>query len=67
MSDSLRDCGFCRFMRGLAFSAIGGGIAGYTALSLGFNREEAMIAAFFGAVLLVTLLTPKKRRNSGRY
>ncbi|MES9855516.1 MAG: hypothetical protein ABW166_02790 [Sedimenticola sp.] len=63
MNDPLRKCGFCRFMRGLAFSAIGAGIAGYSGLALGLNREDAMIAAFFGALLLVILLTPKKQRS----
>ncbi|MES9897996.1 MAG: hypothetical protein ABW148_03110 [Sedimenticola sp.] len=51
-------------MRGLAFSAIGAGIAGYTALGIGFDREDAMIAAFFGAFALVILLTPKRRHGS---
>ncbi len=66
MNDPLRKCGFCRFMRSLAFSAIGAGIAGYTALSFGLEQDKAMIAAFFGALLLVILLTPKQKRRPRR-
>ena len=40
-------------MRALAFSAIGGGAAGYLALSFGVTRESALIVAFFGALALV--------------
>lgn len=55
------DCTFCRMMRGMAFSAIGGGAAGYTALSLGMQRSDAIIAAFFGAMLLVLLVNRKRK------
>ena len=55
-----RNCSVCRFMRGMAFSAIGGGVAGYTALWLGLERSNAIIVAFFGALGLV-LLTSRKR------
>ena len=54
------NCSVCRFMRGMAFSAIGGGVAGYTALWLGMERSNAIIVAFFGALGLV-LLTNRKR------
>ena len=37
-------------MRALAFSALGGGAAGYLALWSGLTREHALIAAFFGAL-----------------
>ena len=37
-------------MRALAFSALGGGVAGYLALWLGMVRENALIVAFFGAL-----------------
>ncbi|MET0046682.1 MAG: hypothetical protein ABW066_02735 [Sedimenticola sp.] len=60
MSDRYQSCAFCRFMRGLAFSAIGGGIAGYLALTMGMERNHAMIAALFGAIALVGWVTRKK-------
>ncbi|MCB1760143.1 MAG: hypothetical protein KDI68_10250 [Gammaproteobacteria bacterium] len=50
MSDPYRSCSVCRFMRSLAFSAIGAGVVGYGALALGFRQENAIIAAFFGAL-----------------
>ena len=37
-------------MRSLAFSAIGGGAAGYGALALGLAKENAIVVAFFGAL-----------------
>ncbi|HHH39599.1 MAG TPA: hypothetical protein ENK50_08500 [Sedimenticola sp.] len=45
-----RSCVVCRIMRGLAFSTIGGGLAGYGALALGMSRDNAIVAAFFGAL-----------------
>jgi hypothetical protein len=55
-----RNCAVCRFLRAMAFSAIGGGVAGYGALALGLDRTSAIIAAFFGALGLV-IWTSKKR------
>ena len=46
-------------MRSLAFSAIGGGIAGYMALGFGMERSNAIIAAFFGSLAAVMLFTRK--------
>lgn len=60
MGSGPQTCAVCRFMRGMAFSAIGGGVAGYGALALGFSRENAIIAAFFGALGLVLLLNRKR-------
>jgi len=60
MGSGTPSCAVCRFMRGMAFSAIGGGVAGYGALALGFSRENAIIAAFFGALGLVLLLNRKR-------
>ena len=60
----LNNCAVCRVMRGMAFSAIGGGVAGFTALTLGMDKDNAIIAAFFGAlglVLLTSRNTNKKR------
>ncbi len=55
------DCTFCRVMRGMAFSAVGGGTAGYAALAMGMERSNAIIAAFFGALALVLLVSRNKR------
>lgn len=59
MNKNWRNCAVCRFMRGFAFSAIGGGIAGYTALGLGMERNDAIIAAFFGSLAAVMFFTRK--------
>jgi hypothetical protein len=58
--DSLSHCALCRFMRALAFSAIGAGVAGYTALWLGVARNNAMIVAFFGALAMVVWANRKR-------
>lgn len=60
MAGNHPSCAVCRFMRSLAFSAIGGGVAGYAALALGFSQNNAIVAAFFGAVGLVVLTSRKK-------
>ena len=49
-------------MRSLAFSAIGAGVAGYTALGIGLSQPNAIVAAFFGALGLV-VLTSRKSKN----
>lgn len=59
MGDRYRSCAICRFMRSLAFSAIGGGLAGYGALAMGLTREGAIIAAFFGALGAVLWVSRK--------
>lgn len=59
MAGSNASCPVCRFMRSLAFSAIGAGIAGYSALGLGLSQTNAIIAAFFGALGLVVLTSRK--------
>ena len=48
-------------MRGLAFSALGGGAVGYAALGLGLNRSNAIIAAFFGALGAVLWANSKSK------
>lgn len=50
-------------MRSLAFSAIGGGIAGYAALGLGLSQANAIVAAFFGALGLVVLTSRKSGQS----
>ncbi|TVO77635.1 hypothetical protein [Sedimenticola selenatireducens] len=61
MADNQPSCAVCRFMRSLAFSAIGGGVAGYAALALGLSKNNAIVAAFFGALGLVVLTSRKKQ------
>lgn len=63
MAGNHQSCAVCRFLRSLAFSAIGGGVAGYTALALGLSQSNAIVAAFFGALGLV-VLTGKKDNNA---
>ena len=60
-NNSYSSCAFCRFMRSLAFSAIGAGVVGYLALWLGMERQNAIIAAFFGAMAAVILVSRKKQ------
>lgn len=48
-------------MRALSFSALGAALAGYGALWLGADKNDAVLAAFFGALALV-LLTTRKRK-----
>ena len=62
MADPYRSCAFCRFMRSLAFSAIGAAVGGYGALAAGLERSNAIIAAFFGA--LIVILWVGRRYNS---
>ncbi len=62
MSSPYPKCAVCRFMRGMAFSALGGGAAGYLALSLGMSRSNAIVAAFFGALAAV-LWAGRRRRD----
>ncbi|HXK56591.1 MAG TPA: hypothetical protein PLZ16_08090 [Gammaproteobacteria bacterium] len=61
MTDPYRSCSLCRFMRALAFSAIGAAFAGYGSLGLGLDRSSAIIAAFFGALGAVVWIGRRKR------
>lgn len=61
IKDHYSNCSFCRFMRSLAFSAIGAGVVGYSALGLGVSRENAMYAAFFGAMAAVIWVSRKRK------
>ncbi|MCP4995323.1 MAG: hypothetical protein GY934_16325 [Gammaproteobacteria bacterium] len=60
MARDLRSCAVCRFMRAMAFSAIGGGVAGYLALTLGMDKTNAIVVAFFGALGAVVFANRKK-------
>lgn len=48
-------------MRSLAFSALGGGLAGYGALAVGLERGNASIAALFGALGAVIWISRRNR------
>jgi hypothetical protein len=61
-NDPYSSCAFCRFMRSLAFSAIGAGVAGYSAIWLGVERNEAIMVAFFGALAAVIWVSRKKQK-----
>ncbi len=56
-------CWICRFMRALSFSAIGAAVLGYGALWLGADKNSAILAAFFGALGLVLLMTRKQKNR----
>ena len=47
-------------MRSLAFSAIGAGVAGYSAIWFGMERQDAIAVAFFGALAAVVWVSRKK-------
>ena len=53
-------CAFCRFMRALAFSAVGAAVGGLTARWLGADQQMIIIVGFFCALALV-LKTSKKK------
>jgi len=56
----LKNCAFCRFMRGVAFGGLGAMIGGYGSLLLGFPRNEAIYYATFGAIALTAFLNRKR-------
>ena len=60
--DAHQSCAVCRFMRSLAFSAVGAGLCGYGALGLGASQENAILAASLGAVAAVVLSSRKKSK-----
>jgi hypothetical protein len=59
--DPYASCAICRFMRALAFSAMGAGVTGYTALWLGMEQNSVMIIAFFGALGAVVWANRKSK------
>ena len=56
----LKDCGFCRFMRGAAFGGLGAIIGGYGSLLLGVERINAIYYAVFGAIALTAFINRKR-------
>ncbi len=59
--DPYSSCAICRFMRALAFSAIGAAVAGYGALWMGMGQDAVMLVAFFGALAAVVWANRKRR------
>ncbi len=57
----LKNCGFCRFMRGVAFGGLGAMIGGYSALLLGSPRNEAIYYATFCAIALTAFINRKRK------
>ena len=60
--DPYQDCSLCRVMRAFAFSAIGGGVAAFTARWLGFEQNHIFIIAFIGALAAVLWGNRKMRQ-----
>jgi F0F1-type ATP synthase membrane subunit a len=57
------NCFICRFFRSFAFSGGGALIGGFSALFLGFNKMDAIIAAFIGAMLAVLYMSKKTNKK----
>lgn len=53
MENPRQSCSVCRLLRSLSFSVLGGGVAGFGALQLGWGNDTAIIAAVFGSVAAV--------------
>lgn len=53
-------CSFCRFMRALAFSAIGAAICGLGAKWLGADQEIIVMSALLGSIGLVSWVNRKR-------
>ena len=56
----LAACGFCRFMRALAFSAIGAAICGLSAKWLGADQQTIVMSALLGSIGLVSWVNRKR-------
>lgn len=57
-----RDCAVCRFMRGLAFSSIGGGVGAFLAWIVGASHENMMMSAIVFSAIFAFGLT-KRQQN----
>lgn len=64
MKKSLKNCGFCRFMRGVAFGGLGAMIGGYGSILLGADRNDAVYYAVFGAIALTAFVNRKRSSKS---
>jgi hypothetical protein len=63
MPEHYESCAVCRFMRALAFSAIGGGVTGFTARWLGMEQQNVILVAFFGALAAVIWANRKREEE----
>ena len=54
------DCVLCRVMRGLAFGGLGAALGGFGSLLLGASREDALMYALLGALVLSAILLRKR-------
>ncbi len=59
---NLAACGFCRFMRALAFSAVGAAVFGLSAKWLGADQQTIVLSALVGSVGLVGWINRKRGR-----
>jgi len=58
--DNLAACALCRFMRALAFSAVGAAVCGLTAKWLGADQQTIIFSALFGSIALVSWVNRKR-------
>ncbi len=57
---NLAACSFCRFMRALAFSAIGAAAGGLSAKWLGADQQTIIMSALLGSIGLVSWVNRKR-------
>jgi len=57
---NLAACGFCRFMRALAFSAVGAAVCGLSAKWLGADQQTIVFSGLFGSIALVSWVNRKR-------
>ncbi|RLA19063.1 MAG: hypothetical protein DRQ61_04120 [Gammaproteobacteria bacterium] len=62
-----RDCAVCRFMRGMTYSSIGGGVGALIAWLLNASRENIMMTAIvFSAIFAFGLTKRWQNKHSKR-
>ncbi len=59
---NLAACSFCRFMRALAFSAVGAAVLGLGAKWLGADQQTIIFSALAGSIGLVGWVNRKRSR-----
>ena len=64
MKRDIKNCGICRFMRGVAFGGLGAIIGGYGSILLGVDRNDAVYYAVFGAIALTAFVNRKRSPKS---
>ncbi len=63
MPEPFASCAICRFMRALAFSAIGAAVTGFPARWFGLEQENVILVAFFGALAAVIWANRKRQED----